>query len=142
MIKHLTTLIENFPGAANQTHCFTHILNLVAKSILCQFEAPKLKRRNALDDTTRELATIFHDLENDDMNLNNDAESDGGGNEDSGEGDDNVDDDMIDDDDDGLLDEWDGVSEEELASIEKCVKLVQLVLTKVCHINSNSLQHN
>jgi hypothetical protein len=34
MIEHLSTLVENFPGAANQTRCFTHILNLVAKSIL------------------------------------------------------------------------------------------------------------
>jgi hypothetical protein len=41
MIEHLSTLIENFPGAANQTRCFTHILNLVAKSILRQFDTPK-----------------------------------------------------------------------------------------------------
>ena len=38
MVKHLSTLVENFPGAANQTQCFNHILNLVAKSILHQFE--------------------------------------------------------------------------------------------------------
>ena len=38
MVKHLATLVENFPSTANQTHCFTHILNLVAKSILRQFD--------------------------------------------------------------------------------------------------------
>jgi hypothetical protein len=41
MIEHLSTLIENFPGATNQTRCFTHILSLVVKSILCQFEPKK-----------------------------------------------------------------------------------------------------
>lgn len=41
MVKHLATLVENFPGAANQTRCFTHILNLVAKSILRQFDVAK-----------------------------------------------------------------------------------------------------
>jgi nucleoside-diphosphate-sugar epimerase len=135
MIEHLATLIENFPGAANQTRCFTHILNLVAKSVLRQFEAPKSKGRNVLDDAARELATIFDDLEDDDVDLNDDAESDGGGNEDSGEGDEDVDDDVVDDDDDGLPDEREGMSEEELANLEKSVKLVRLVLTKVRHIN-------
>ena len=41
MVEHLATLIEDFPGAANQTRCFTHILNLVAKSILRQFDVAK-----------------------------------------------------------------------------------------------------
>ena len=50
MIEHLTILINTFPGATNQTQCFAHILNLVAKSILCQFEAPKVKGIKAMDD--------------------------------------------------------------------------------------------
>jgi hypothetical protein len=41
MVEHLATLVENFPGAPNQTRCFTHILNLVAKSILRQFDVAK-----------------------------------------------------------------------------------------------------
>jgi len=136
MIEHLATLIETFPGAANQTRCFTHILNLVAKSVLRQFEAPKSKGRDVLDDAARELATVFDDLEDDDMDLNDDvADLDGGGNEDSGEGDEDVDDGVVDDDDDGLPDERDGMSEEELANLEKSVKPVRLVLTKVHHIN-------
>jgi len=125
MIEHLATLIENFPGAANQTRCFTHILNLVAKSILRQFEAPKSKG-NVLDDAARELAGVFDDL--DDLD-DNDVASNGGGNEDDEEGD--VDDDVLDDDEDGLPDERDGMSEEELARLEKSVKPVRLVLTKV-----------
>jgi len=34
MIAELENLLDEFPGAANQTRCFTHILNLVVKSIL------------------------------------------------------------------------------------------------------------
>lgn len=41
VIKHLSTLVDNFPGAPNQMRCFTHILNLVAKSILRQFNVAK-----------------------------------------------------------------------------------------------------
>ena len=41
MIKHLAVVIDTFPGAPNQTQCFAHILNLVAKTVLHQFEGLK-----------------------------------------------------------------------------------------------------
>jgi hypothetical protein len=47
MIEELANLLDNFPGTANQTCCFTHILNLVVKSILAQFELPKGKSKIA-----------------------------------------------------------------------------------------------
>ena len=34
MINELAKILNDFPGASNQTHCFAHILNLVVKSIL------------------------------------------------------------------------------------------------------------
>jgi hypothetical protein len=135
MIEHLATLIESFLGAANQTWCFTHILNLVAKSVLHQFEAPKSKEGKVLDDAARTLAGIFDDLEDDDVDLDGDVDVDGAGNEgneDGSEGNDDVDGDVADDDEDGLPDERDGMSEEELAKLEESVKPVRLVLTKVC----------
>lgn len=49
MIEHLATLIDTFPSAMNQTQCFTHILNLIAKSVLHQFEALKVKGGKVLD---------------------------------------------------------------------------------------------
>ena len=98
MIDHLATLVDTFPGAANQTRCFTHILNLVAKSVIRQFEAPKAKGGNVLDDAARELAAIFDELEDsedeDEATNNNDASDD------SGESDE-----QEDDDDDSLVDE-------------------------------------
>jgi hypothetical protein len=125
MIEHLATLIDSFPGVANQTRCFTHILNLVAKSVLRQFEVPKAKGGKVVDDAARELAAVFDELEDDDKGSNS------GGNEEGGEGNDDEDDNTVDDDEDGLPDERDGMSEEELASLEESVKPIRLVLTKV-----------
>lgn len=56
MIDHLAVLLNNYPGSANRTRCFTHILNLVAKCIMRQFDAPKKKRNEAGDDTDNDLA--------------------------------------------------------------------------------------
>jgi ribosomal protein S13 len=67
MIDHLATLLENFPGQANRTCCFTHILNLVAKCIMKQFDEPKKKNIGKMEDTELEeaddLAAALDDLE-------------------------------------------------------------------------------
>lgn len=47
MIAEMANILEDFPGAANQTRCFLHILNLTAKSILRQFEVPRKKKRRS-----------------------------------------------------------------------------------------------
>jgi len=124
MIDHLATLVDTFPGAANQTRCFTHILNLVAKSVIRQFEAPKANGGNVLDDAAKELAAIFDELE--DSEDENGASNNNNAGDDSGESDEHED-----DDDDGLVDERGGMSAEELASLEESVKPIRLVLTKV-----------
>jgi Ran GTPase-activating protein (RanGAP) involved in mRNA processing and transport len=123
MIDHLATLVDAFPGAANQTRCFTHILNLVAKSVLHQFEAPKAKGGDVLDDAAKELAAIFDEVE--------DGENEGGASNDYNTAEDGERDEHEDDDDDGLVDERDGMSNDEVASLEKSVKPFRLVLTKV-----------
>ncbi|TDL29000.1 hypothetical protein BD410DRAFT_702115, partial [Rickenella mellea] len=38
MTTELADLIDAFPGDANRTRCFAHILNLVAKSVIRQFD--------------------------------------------------------------------------------------------------------
>ena len=116
MIEHLATLVEEFPGAANQTRCFAHILNLVAKSILRQFEMPKKaadeadlpSRNNALE----ALAALTQELEH---SVDDDVD----------EGDE------VDDDEDGLGDERDGMSKEEVAELDKSLVPIRLMLTKV-----------
>ena len=120
MIERLAELIDHFPGAANQTRCFTHILNLVAKSVLHQFEAPKAKGRDAIGDTMKELAAVADELEDDGNEMSADEEDGDDDEEDAAEG----------DDDDGP-DEQDGMSQDELAELEESVKPIRLVLTKV-----------
>ncbi|PBK73744.1 hypothetical protein ARMSODRAFT_869484, partial [Armillaria solidipes] len=38
MIDELTSHIPSFPGQAHHVHCFAHVVNLVAKSLLKQFD--------------------------------------------------------------------------------------------------------
>ncbi|KAF8966392.1 hypothetical protein BDZ97DRAFT_1657792, partial [Flammula alnicola] len=135
MVEHLATLIDMFPGATNQTRCFTHILNLVTKSVLHQFEALKAKEGDVIDDTVKELAAVIDDLELDDevSNVGDDSSGDGS--------DDNNSDDAVDDDEDGLPDEQEGMSEEELASLEASVKPIRDVLTKVKSIQTPLQRH-
>ena len=117
MIDHLAVLNDTFPGAANQTWCFAHILNLVAKSVLRQFEAPKKGK------------VVVNDIDGDkemEIDSNDDEASDNEG----GDGSDKCDDADDEDEDDGLPDELDELSEEELSS----VKPIRLVLTKVSQL--------
>lgn len=108
MIEHLAELIDGFPGTANQTRCFTHILNLVAKSVLRQFEALKVREIDSINDTMKELATVADELEGDgdDVAVEEEGGVDGDG----------------DDDDDGLPEEREGMTEEQLAELEASVQ--------------------
>ncbi|KAF8812016.1 hypothetical protein BYT27DRAFT_7070339, partial [Phlegmacium glaucopus] len=127
MIEHLAVLIHMFPGAANHTQCFAHILNLVAKSVPRQFEAPKAKGEKAMDDAARELAAVLDEL---DDNQTEGLES--GGNKGGDlEGNSDEDDDVVDDDEDGLPDERDEMEEDKVANLEASIKPIQAVLTKV-----------
>lgn len=130
MVEHLSTLVENFPGAANQTRCFTHILNLVAKSILCQFEARKKigdAEPEGNDDAMKALAALAQELEleekapgadelADDLDEGLNLEEDGQDNE---------------DDEVGLGDERDSMSEEDAAELDESLVPIRLMLTKV-----------
>ena len=63
MITELTDLVNNFPGAANQTWCFMHILNLIVKSILCQFDLLNTKNGKSLDDGSKKLLSLAGNVE-------------------------------------------------------------------------------
>ena len=121
MIEELALLIDDFPGPANQTHCFLHILNLMVKSIIRQFDLPKKKKTSAdddnlrvgdLDHATAELLRLAGDID-----LEEELTADG----DDGE-DDNV---------DGWIDEREEMTEEELRELAASVGPVRLLLTKV-----------
>lgn len=126
MVEHLATLVDNFPGAANQTRCFTHILNLVAKSVLRQFDVPKKADdgdSDELDDADKVLAALAQELElgsSDDDDADEDDDDDEGGDDHDG-GDDEH-------------DERDGMSAEDVAKLEEEVAPVRLMLTKVSYL--------
>lgn len=132
MVEHLPTLVENFPGAANQTRCFNHILNLSAKSILRQFDAPKKSNNgnpedpddNAMnvDDAMKALTELAQELELEPVELDNDDES-GDENEIEYGSDEGVDGDCDDD--------HDGLSGEEVAELEETLVPIRLTLAKV-----------
>lgn len=93
MITHLTKILDAFPGSANHTCCFAHILNLVAKCIMKQFDTPKKpqkKRKNKLS-FKAELDVLEDELsEDNDLDGEIKNEKDEGGNDtDEGHDDDN-----------------------------------------------------
>ena len=63
MVSELEKLLEVFPGESNRTHCFDHIVNLIAKSVIRQFDTPTVKGNEAFDDVLRELMVSAGDLE-------------------------------------------------------------------------------
>ena len=63
MIAKLSDLLAGFPGAANRSQCFTHVLNLAAKSIIRQYDLQKIQADIAMDKAAKELAKLSSELE-------------------------------------------------------------------------------
>ena len=122
MVKELANLLDDFPGPANQTRCFLHILNLVVKSIIRQFDLPKSKKTSddededdpTLDAATAELLKLAADID-----LEEQITVSAG------------DDEVTDDDDEGWIDEREDMTEDELKELAASVQPVRLLLTKV-----------
>ena len=107
MIDHLSVLLDKYPGAANRTRCFTHILNLVAKCIMKQFDPPTKKRKTGdeiEDNDSDSLAAALDELE-----------------------------DELEDEDRGReYDMREDMTNEDVEKLEENVKPVRGVLSKVC----------
>lgn len=116
MIEELALMLDAFPGPENQTRCFTHVLNLVVKTIIKQFDLPKARACQILDEATAELLKLAGDIETEEeIALTN--------GEDGEEGeDDNV---------EGWVDEREMMDMGELEELEASVQPVRLLLTKV-----------
>ncbi len=63
IINKLAIQLDNFPGSISQVWCFTHILNLVVKSIMHQFNVPEKKKGEVADKATLELQKLAGDIE-------------------------------------------------------------------------------
>ena len=122
MAEDLANFLDDFPGPANKTQCFLHILNLVVKSIIWQFDLPKSKKTSddedvddpTLDVAMAELLKFAGDI---DLEEQITASSD--------------DDEAADNDDEGWIDEHKDMTEDELKELAASMQPVQLFLTKV-----------
>ena len=117
MIEELELLLDNFPGAANRARCFTHILNLVVKSIMRLFDVPKDKKDGLVDE---ELLNLAGEIE---------AEEDATIHENLADGD--VADGSSNDNVEGWVDERIMMSRERLEELEDAIRPVRFLLTKV-----------
>jgi hypothetical protein len=108
MIEELADLLDDFPGPANQTRCFTHVLNLVVKSIIRQFDSPKSKTDKNLNEATNELFSLAGNIEFDEDEEEDEA--------------DNV---------EGWIDERTLMTQEEVEKLDESVEPLRLLLTKV-----------
>jgi hypothetical protein len=117
MIDQLAGKLVDFPGASNRARCFTHILNLVVKSIMHQFDIPK-KRWDVSDDKS------IHDLQKLAANIKAEEEAtraeeevpEDGSNQDNNE---------------GWIDEHNDMTDEDIEQLEESVRPIRFLLTKV-----------
>ena len=125
MIEEMASLLENFPGAANQTRCFLHVLNLTVKSILRQFEMPK--KKTSKDDGDDDREEIVRKAASELLALSTEIEEDYSRVDDS----DDKNEDVEDDNEEGLEDERQHFSAEQIAELDADLIPVRLMLTKV-----------
>jgi hypothetical protein len=113
MINELAEMIPDFPGPANQMRCFAHILNLIAKTIIKQFDIPK--RTGKLDDEDELLKELAEGVEMEEIEtrIANTGEEGDPDNE------------------EGWVDETELLSEEEQSQLDVDVLPIRLVIVKV-----------
>ena len=125
MIDELQELIPEFSGSASHTRCFLHIVNLIAKLLIRQFDA---KKAGAKGD--HEMAELQRELEEEEAFQGGDIEID-----DEDEDDDEDDDELAEkkkvDNDEGWVDEAEEMTEKEKDELEKSIQPVKLALVKV-----------
>jgi hypothetical protein len=115
MIEALEDRVEEFAGSTNHTRCFLHVLNLVVKSILRQFDLPKNQADTILEEAKIELANLAGNLENEELEAQKEFD---GGEED-------------DDNDEGWIDERKEMTVGGREDLDVSVGPLRLMLTKV-----------
>jgi len=123
MVESLADRLDNFPGAASQTRCFLHILNLTAKSVIRQFEVPKKKKskEDSQDNDDDNFTEAMEALQALSVEIEDDEPSDDVASDKDGE----------EDNDEGLEDERQGMTEEEIDELEAELLPARRMLTKV-----------
>ncbi|KAL6308918.1 hypothetical protein BKA93DRAFT_724755 [Sparassis latifolia] len=124
MTEGLIDLLLDFVGEWNQTCCFLHIVNLVAKALLRQFDISKKSEGEGLDDVEQELVDLAKDLDFEDFIIH--AEK---GAKDTG------DEATVDEsEDEELLEALFDFTDNKHVSLTENVRPVKLVLVKLCKL--------
>ncbi|KAG2109988.1 uncharacterized protein F5147DRAFT_772829 [Suillus discolor] len=113
MVDNLAEALPSFPGKANHTRCFLHTINLVAKSLLKEFDMTKKEVTWVLDNDV----SSENDME--DLHMDNYAAE--GAEDDS----------LLGDNDEGWIDEVELLSEHERKQLWQQICPIKLVLVKV-----------
>jgi len=115
MIDELRDLLSSFPGGANRTRCFAHIINLIAKTIIRQFDIPKAKEGELVDVAMAELHALAADMDAEELLTQASHSYDGGD----------------DDDVEGWRDEQSRLSTSDLKELEEDLQPIRKMLVKV-----------
>jgi len=119
IVEELQKLVDGFPGEVVWVRCFTHVINLVTKSVIRQFDMPKDLKKDIVDEALAKLKVLATDLEHEEeetrrgsSTVENNKESDNKNTE-------------------GWIDEQKEMSNDEIAELNADVQPVCLILLKV-----------
>lgn len=122
MVAELAKIVPSF-SEVGHTRCFLHIVNLVAKSVIRQFDIQKQQDDEHLDKAEQELRSLAGDVDLENQQAEEameqcgiDGEVDAGGDSDDVE---------------GWIDEMMLLSPSERERVEEDIRPVRLVLVKV-----------
>lgn len=128
MVDTLGLNVPAFEGAIGHVRCFAHVVNLVAKSLLRQFDVPKARAEQVLDEEDRALYELAEEDEEAPAAVDGeDLDPVGAGGAFNPPSALNV------DDEDGWVDEIAAMTDEERAQFQTRVRPVRMTLTKVRH---------
>jgi hypothetical protein len=118
MVNELSDVLEDFPGETNRTQCFLHIVNIVAKTLIRQFDIPKAKVDTIMDEAEKQLQDLAKDIDESGPNGRDDERND--------EENDNI---------EGWVDEMEKLPACEHQAVRKSVGPIRFVLVKVTVIS-------
>jgi hypothetical protein len=133
MVDKLEDLLPDFGGRASHTRCFLHTVNLIAKSLLREFDVTKKNAAAALDSNVlddddsivNELADLSADIEREESHMVGEYNV-------TGREDDSL------DNEEGWVDEVALLPEDEQIELQRNIRPVKLVLLKVMQKHTNA----
>lgn len=119
MIDELENLLTEFSGAASRTRCFAHIVNLVAKTVIRQFDMPNAMDKTLANKVLIKLRSLADGIEAEEQIT---RASESKEDDDDNDNDDNV---------EGWVDEREEMEQCDLESLEVDLQPARKVLMKV-----------